>query len=82
MAMPTASERRKARIQAYPKSAVEMAIKETVYGEAEQRAVRDVFVGNATYDEAAYGMNMSPSGFYKKMRRIMPPVENYLKRLN
>ena len=78
-----ASEQRKARIQSYPKSMVEMAIKETVYGEAEQRAVRDIFVGNATYDETAYEvMHMSPSGLYKKMRKIMPPVENYLKRLN
>ena len=76
------SERRKSRIQAYPVPLVEQAIAATVYGEDNRRIVRDLYLADATYEQAAEHAAMTPSGLYKRMRRVMPPVEDYLKRLN
>lgn len=78
----TASNDRRHRIQQYSIPLVRKAISDMVYGEDNKRIVTDLYIGDLTYEQAAERANMTTSGLYKRMRRVMPPVEDYLKRIN
>lgn len=73
---------RRHRIQQYPKPLVIRAINDTIYGEDNLRIVNDLFVGNLTHKEVAYREGLEERSLYKRLDNIMPPMEDYLRRLN
>ncbi|MCQ2299995.1 MAG: hypothetical protein MJZ81_07730 [Bacteroidales bacterium] len=78
----TASSDRKHRIQVYPKSVVQLAINETVYGQDNVKICSDLFLGDMTYEQAAEEHHLSVRGLHKRVKRISGPLEDYLKKLN
>lgn len=73
---------RRHRIQQYPKSMVNLAIDEMIYGDDNMRIVRDIFVGNLTHKQVAAREHIEERSLYKRLDNIMPPMEDYLRRLN
>lgn len=78
----TASNDRRHRIQQYPIPMVRRAIGDMVYGAENQRIVTGLFVDGRTYEDVAASVPITTRGLYKRMDRIMPQVEEYLRKLN
>ena len=73
---------RRHRLQQYPIPLVRRAIADTVYGEENQRMVTDLYINNLSDQDAAHNVPISVRGLYKRLDSIVPPMENYLKKLN
>lgn len=78
----TSRNDRKHRVQQYPIPIVRRAIADTVYGSENQRIFTDLFIGDLTYDEVAGSVPISTRGLQKRVHNMMPPFENYLRKLN
>lgn len=70
----TSRNDRRHRIQRYPKSVVDRAIDETVYGDENVRIFKDLYLGNMTYEEAAEAYHLSTDGLHKRVRRAAGPL--------
>ena len=78
----TATNDRRHRIQRYTVPQVSAAIDDAVFGEDNRVIMRDLFLGNLTYEQTADKAHLSLRGLYKRVGSVAPAVENYLQKLN
>lgn len=78
----TSRNDRRHRIQQYPKPVVIQAINHTIYGDDNIRIVNDLFVGNMTHRQVAQREHLEERSLYKRLGNIMPPMEDYLRRIH